>query len=582
MGTIEQKGTMTENNSHPIQKRWKVSPLLPAHISQELSEHTPFLRQLLFNRGVTTAESARAYLSNQSPTDTDPFALKDMDKAVAIIHDALTHHENIAIYGDYDTDGVTASALLYELFDQLGHTPRVYIPNRFDEGYGLNLDAMRQLASEGANLVITVDCGIRSLEEVALAKQLGMKVIVSDHHLPGKQLPVADAIIDPHQPGDPYPYKMLAGVGMAYKIARAYLLTYPHADIDPRQWLDLVSIGTVVDIAPLDGENRALVKAGLQAMRSTRRQGLYSLIQTAGIKIEQLNTGHLGFAIGPRLNAAGRMDSAQFAFELLTTKDIFRAGALAQQLDNFNIQRKEITHAIQEQVIREAYAGDPDTPIIISISEDYDAGIVGLAAGKVTETFYKPAIVGRIEDGIIKASCRSIPEFNIVEALDGCGDLLVHHGGHAMAAGLGLEIGQFEAFSDRITQIARDCLSGMELAPDLSIDYEIALDRLRPEHIPNILSDIAQLQPTGINNPDALFCSRNCRVARAWAVGEGRHLKLSLGSGAHQFDAIAFNQGHWMEDMPQYIDVAYAFEINDYQGRQSLQLNVKDIKASVG
>jgi single-stranded-DNA-specific exonuclease len=571
---------MTENNNHLTPKRWKISPLVPPHISRELSEYTPFLRQLLFNRGITNAESARAYLGAESPTDTNPFSLKDMDKAVALIREALESNQNIAIYGDYDTDGVTSSALLYELFDQLGHTPRVYIPNRFDEGYGLNPDAIQQLASEGIDLIISVDCGIRAHEEVALAKQLGMKIVITDHHLPGKELPAADAVIDPHQPGDPYPYKMLAGVGLAYKVAKAYLMAFPDPAVDYRQWLDLVSIGTVVDIAPLNGENRALVKAGLQQMRQTHRQGLYSLIQTSGIKIDQLNAGHLGFGVGPRLNAAGRMDSALAAFELLTTKDLFRAGALAQQLDNYNSQRKEIMHAIQDRVVAEVNVSDPETPIIISIAEDYEEGVIGLAAGRVTEGFYKPAIVGRLENGMVKASCRTIPEFNIVEALDQCADLLDHYGGHAMAAGLSFEISKLEPFRERITQIACTSLSGMELAPELSIDYDINLDKLKPEHIPGILSDIAQLEPTGTHNPDALFCSRNCRVAKAYCVGDGRHLKLTLGTGMHQFDAIAFNQGQWIQDMPAYVDIAYAFEINSYQGRQSLQLNIRDIKKS--
>lgn len=571
---------MTENNNHIIKKRWTVSPLIPAHISRELAEFSPFMRQLLFNRGIDTAEIARAYVSQDSPTNPDPFALKDMDKVVDMIHDALQENQKIAIYGDYDTDGVTSSALLYEFFTQIGSDARVYIPNRFDEGYGLNKEAIQQLAAEGVNLIITVDCGIRAIEEVALAKSLGMHVIVSDHHLPGKQVPEADAIIDPHQPGDPYPYKMLAGVGIAYKIALAYLKKYPQPQIDPRQWLDLVSIGTVVDIAPLDGENRALVKAGLQVLRSTQRQGLYSLIQTAGIKIEKINASHLGFGIGPRLNAAGRMDSALAAFELLTTQDLFRAGSLAQQLDNYNSQRKDIMHAIQEKVVTEASAADPDIPIVISFSEEYEEGVVGLAAGRVAESFYKPAIVGRLEDGMVKASCRTIPEFNIVEALELCDDLLDHYGGHAMAAGLGMAVDQIENFTERIIQIARERLAGIELAPELFIDYEISLDKLKPEHIPGILSDIAQLEPTGSNNPDPLFCSRNCKVTRAYAVGDGRHLKLTLGAGFHQFDAIAFNQGHWMQNLPEYVDVAYTFEINDYQGRQSLQLNIKDIKVS--
>jgi len=570
---------MAENN-HPTSKRWKISPLIPSHLNRELSDHSPFLRQLLFNRGILSADAAQAYLGNQSPTNPDPMALSGMEKAVNILHHAVENNKKIAIYGDYDTDGVTSSALLYEFFDQLGHTPRVYIPNRFDEGYGLNVDAIELLASEGIELIITVDCGIKATKEVDLAKSFGIQVIVTDHHLPGKQLPNADAIIDPHQTGDPYPYKMLAGVGIAFKIAKAYLQAYPHPGINPDQWLDLVAIGTVVDIAPLDGENRSLVKTGLQSMRTTQRQGLYSLIQASGIKIDQLNAGHLGFAIGPRLNAAGRMDSAEAAFELLTTKDLFRAGALAQQLDNYNSQRKDIMHAIQEEVITEANAADPDTPIIISFSSDYEEGVVGLAAGRVTESFYKPSIIGRFEGDSIKASCRTIPEFNIVEALDLCADLLDHYGGHAMAAGLSLAVSKMDAFTERITQIANERLAGIELVPELAIDYEISLNKLKPEHIPGILSDIAQLEPTGNNNPDALFCSRNCKVSRAWAVGDGRHLKLTLGAGNHQFDAIAFNQGQWLKDMPSYVDVAYAFEINTYQGRQSLQLNIRDIKAS--
>ena len=570
---------MTESNITSIPKRWRIAPLIPGHISRELNEYPPFLRQLLFNRGIVSAEQARAYLSDESPTDTNPLNLKDMPKAVALIHEAITNQQNIAIYGDYDADGVTSSSVLYEFFNQLGAKPRVYIPNRFDEGYGLNNEAMEQLHSEGIDLIITVDCGIRSVEQVALAKQLGMKVIVSDHHLPGKDVPAADAVIDPHQDGDFYPYKMLAGVGIAYKIVQAYLQTYPSPEIDPRQWLDLVSIGTVVDIAPLNGENRAMVKAGLKLMRKTQRQGLYSLIQASGLKMKNSIAATLVLQL-VLTNAAGRMDSAYAAFELLTTKDLAHAGQLAQELDNLNSQRKDITHNIQDNVIRDVNQGDPNVPIIISISEDYEEGVVGLAAGRVTEAYYKPAIIGRIEDGKIKASCRSIPEFNIVEALDECEDLLTNHGGHAAAAGLGLEVANFEAFCERIIQIANEKLAGMELMPELSIDYEIDLSRLKPEHVPGILSDIANLEPTGTSNPDTVFCSRNCRVVNARPVSEGRHLKMVIAAGTNQFDTIAFNQGYWLENMPKEIDLAYAIEINEWNGRQTLQFNIKDLKAS--
>jgi single-stranded-DNA-specific exonuclease len=571
---------MTDSTTPIKNKRWIVSPLIPSHISRELNEYSPFLRQLLFNRGIIDSASALAYLGESSPSDTNPFALKDMDKAIAIIHEAVSGKKKIAVFGDYDADGVTSSALLFEFFSQLGLPARVYIPNRFDEGYGLNNEAIRQLHAEGTELLITVDCGIRSVEEISLAKELGMSVIVSDHHLPGSVLPPAEAVIDPHQKDDRYPYKMLAGVGLAYKIAQAYLQTYPHPEIDLSQWLDLVSIGTVSDVADLDGENRAMVKAGLKAMHKTQRQGLFSLIQTVGLKIEQLNAGSIGFAIGPRLNAAGRIDSAQIAFELLTCQDLFQAGSLAQQLENINSQRKDITEAILDKAVEEAHAADPDTPIIISFSEDYAEGVVGLAAGRIAETFYKPAIIGHIKGDRLKASCRSIPEFNIVEALEACGDLLDKKGGHAAAAGLSLKRQNLDAFRERITQIARERLAGLDLTPELKIDYEIDLSRLQPEYIPSILADIAQLEPTGEANRDALFCSRNCRVSSARGLSDGRHLKFKISAGSHQFEAIAFKQGHLLENLPPMLDIVYAFEVNSWQGRESLQLNVKDIKAS--
>jgi len=359
-----------------------------------------------------------------------------MREAVAVIEQALQADEEITIYGDYDTDGVTASSLLFELFSQIRHEPRVYIPNRFDEGYGLNLDAIELLAAEGTQLLITVDCGIRSPQEAHRAKELGMRVIITDHHQPGDQLPQADAVINPHQPADPYPYKELAGVGLAYKLAEAWLQTHPDPEVDLNQWLDLVAIGTVVDVAPLTGENRSLVKRGLALMRQPKRQGLFSLAQVASINPAKFNAGHLGFVIGPRLNAAGRIESALDAFRLLTSRDIFEAGWLAQQLDSLNSSRKEITNKIVESCMLNIAAQDPDMPVLFSSSSEYNAGVVGLAAGRLTEAYYKPAIIGSVEGDLIKASCRSIPEFDINHALDRCNDLLVRHGGHPMAAGL--------------------------------------------------------------------------------------------------------------------------------------------------
>ncbi|HPX65296.1 MAG TPA: single-stranded-DNA-specific exonuclease RecJ [Anaerolineaceae bacterium] len=563
-----------------LAKRWITSPLIPPNISRQMPDVSPFLRQLLYNRGIESNEAALAYISGDSPTNPDPFQMLGMHEAVEVLHDAIQSGQKIAIYGDYDADGVTSSAILYEFLAQLGLDARVYIPNRFDEGYGLNLEAIEQLADEGVKLLITVDCGISSVAEVARASELGMRVIITDHHQVPEVLPDAAAIINPHRPTDPYPYKELAGVGIAWKLVVAYLQRYPNPEIDPDQWLDLVAIGTVVDVAELNGENRSLVKRGLALMRMHPRQGLFSLSQVAGIKLDQLNAGHLGFGIGPRLNAAGRMDSAMAAFELLVTQELFEAARLAQDLDNKNQERKNLLNEIEEIAVQEALASDEDFKVIFVASEDFNQGLVGLAAGRIVESLYKPAIVGHIEGDKIVASARSIEELNIHETLKECEDLLEKHGGHAMAAGLTLKLENVDAFVERVNQVATEKLGDMTLLPILRIDYDIDLARLKPEHIPGILNDVAQLEPTGHKNPDALFSSHHCQALRVRTVGNGAHLKFSVRDGQQEFDAIAFRQGHWVNDMPEYIDIAYTVEINEYMGMRNVQLNVKDIKKS--
>lgn len=567
--------------NHQLDKRWITSPLIPQDINRQMTAVSPFLRQLLYNRGITSNEAAQAYISSEPPNNPDPFQMLDMDKAVEAIHDAIQNGQKIAVYGDYDADGVTSSAILYEFFTQLGLEPRVYIPNRFDEGYGLNIEAIEQLAEEGSHLIITVDCGVGAVAEVARANELGMGVIVTDHHQVPEILPEALAIINPHRPGDPYPFKGLAGVSIAWKLAVAYLQRYPNPDIDPDQWLDFVAIGTVADVADLVGENRSLVKRGLALMRMHPRQSLFSLSQVASIKLDQLNAGDLGFTIGPRLNAAGRIDSANAAFELLVEKDLFEAARLAQELDNMNQQRKALVKDMEDAVMAEAMAIDESQLVIFVAAEQFSQGLVGLAAGKVVNALYKPTIVGHIEGDTIVASARSIEEFNIHEALKKCADLLDRHGGHAMAAGLAVSKENVEAFKKRINEVAQESLAGLALLPVVRIDYDIDLSRLRPEHIPGILNDVAQLEPTGQKNPPALFSSRHCQVVAPRTVGAGgAHLKLRVRDGQQEFEAIAWGMGHWAANMPDYIDIVYTIGVNDFQGMRNVQLYIKDLKPS--
>ena len=565
----------------PIPRRWRVQPKIPRDVDVALREFSPFMRQLLYNRGLIDPTAAAGFVAGTTHFPTDPFLLKDMDLAVARLHTAVTIGERIAIYGDYDADGVTATALMYEFLVKLGVEPRAYIPNRYDEGYGLNDDALQALAAEGVDLVITVDCGVRSLPEVALAVELGMALIITDHHAPGRELPEAAAVINPKQPGDTYPDKHLAGVGLAYKLAEAYFQTYPQPGVDPAGWLDLVAIGTVADLAPLTGENRTLVKAGIERIRREPRQGLYALGQVAGINLGACDSSTIGFGLGPRLNAAGRIDTAMNAFELLTATEYQRAGELAQLLDSQNSQRQEETHLIREQAAARVLEQDPDALLFFAADPEFSPGVVGLAASRLAETYYRPAIVAHQGETFTVGSCRSIPEFHITRALDECAELLVRHGGHAAAAGFTVCNERVPELIEQLMAIAVRELSEVPLEPMIDIDREIKLDKLNARFVSGIFNDLHQLEPTGRSNPEPVFASYNVAVRHARVVGrEGKHLKLTLQAGGSIYDAIAFQQGHWLADMPDRIDIAYRFEENRYMGRVTTQLNVKDMRVA--
>ncbi len=516
----------------PLPKRWRIQLPIPTDISRELSDFSPLLRQLLYNRGFVTAKSAAAFIDGTVDFSTDPFLLKDMQIAVDRLHEAIENEEKIAVYGDYDTDGVTSTALLVEFLTKLGADVRPYIPDRYDEGYGLNDDAMRLLAGEGIKLMITVDCGVRAVGEIALAEELGMDVIVSDHHHPGPERPPAVAVIDPKQEGDLYPEKYLAGVGLAYKLARAYLTQYPVQGLQADDWIDLVAIGTVVDIAPLKGENRVLVRKGLDKIRRHPRQGIYSLAQVARIDIAKCDAANLGFGLGPRLNAAGRLDSALTSFELLATDNTYEAGRLAQALDTYNSERQDMTTAIREQAAQQVLEEDPDAFVFFASDPDFSEGVVGLAASRLADAYYRPSIVAHRGEEFSVASCRSIPEFHITNALDACADLLVRHGGHTAAAGFTVRNEDWDALVTRMGEIAQEQLGDLELLPELVIDREIKLEMLEPKFIPGILEDLRKLEPTGRGNPEPVFASRNVTVRHARLVGrEGKHLKLTLQAG---------------------------------------------------
>ena len=569
-------------------KRWQISPPLTPEANKSLAAFPLILRQVLFNRGYATDAAARAFLKAETIFNTDPFQMTGMAAAVARIQRAIDQQEPIAIYGDYDVDGVTATALLVQTLQALGGNARPYIPRRFDEGYGLNTDALDSLKAGAVELVITVDCGIRSPDEAAHARSIGLDMIITDHHQPAEgDLPHALAVINPKQVGDQYPDKDLAGVGVAYKIAQALFSSSAgssNPDFQLEDLLDLVALGTVADLAPLAGENRSLVRKGLQKIRETKRQGLFSLANVSGLTLARTTVGNIGFILGPRLNAAGRLESALAAYDLLTATDVKHAGELALQLNNQNYQRQELTRKIQEEAEAIALAENPDAALLFAVHPDFNSGVVGLAAARLSETYYRPAVVGQDLGETTRCSCRSIPEFHITQALDQCKDLLIRHGGHAAAAGFTVDNRNLLALKNRLVNLAQkqydeDLQSGQgkEWQPTLVADMEISLPELRPE----LLKTLNYLQPTGYGNPEAVFVTRDVRVTNSRAVGaEGRHLKLVVTDGYFTYDAIGFRLGHLQPDLPLNVDLIYTFESNEYNGRTSLQLNLKDIKVA--
>jgi len=558
-----------------VNTRWKIAEAISEEEQRELAAYPKVLQQLMVNRGVRTAEAAEKYL-NGAGSHHDPFALKNMAEAVGRILEAIDKDQKIVIYGDYDADGVTATALLNQILTNLGANVTPYIPNRFDEGYGLNMEALDRLHAEGTDLIITVDCGIRSLDEITHAYEIGLEMIVSDHHEPAANLSDHAIVVCPKQIDDLYPEKNLAGVGVAFKIAEALASQRPLKSCQLQDVLDLVAVGTVADLVPLTGENRSLVQAGLETLRGGRRQGLFSLMQAAGVDVQNADAGSIGYGIGPRINAAGRLDQANPALDLLLSDDLLQTGMLAQQLDDLNQQRKNITQWIQEEAEKQAL-DDGDNYLLFAAHPEFKEGVVGLAASRLTESYYRPSVVGHRGEETTRASCRSIPEFHITKALDKCADLLVRHGGHAMAAGFTVRNENLDELITRLQDIARRELEGQELCPEYKADMELALHELHPD----ILQWIAKLEPTGQKNPSARFVSRRVRVTRSRQVGRDRsHLKMTVTDGQVFFDAIAFRQGHWYGNMPEHIDILYSYETNDFNGRVTLQLNVKDIKPS--
>lgn len=561
--------------------RWRIAPPAPAAYRAALADLHPLLVQALYNRGLTDPSEARSFLNGGFEPD-DPFRLRGIHSAVDRIRTAVRTGQRIAVYGDFDADGVTATALLSLTLKALGAAQvDPYIPHRADEGYGLNCQALKTLADRGATLVITVDCGIRSPEEVEYARQLGMDVVITDHHKLGPELPDATAVLNPRQPNCPYPYKHLAGVGVAYKLAQALLrvnrqVRLPQSrPLEEEDLLDLVALGTVADLAPLTGENRALVIHGLEQINRSPRPGLESLMRRAGVRPGQVTATTIGYVLAPRLNAAGRVDHAVRAFRLLTAEYPGEADKLAEQLDALNRERQQQTAEALELAREILSAEEADRPLLFAAHPRFPAGVVGLVAARLVEEFYRPAVIVEQGDVESRGSARSIPEFDITAALDSCADLLLRYGGHRAAGGFTVRTRDLPELKARLTEIAERALGALELRPTLEVDAEVPLREMNHQ----AWEALQALRPFGEANPEPLFVSRNVEMRHQRAVGaDGSHLKLVLADGGVVWDAIAFRQGDWANHLPGRVDIAYHLQVNEWNGERWLQLNVQDIR----
>ena len=558
-------------------RRWVIAepePALTNTLAGELHLALP-LGQVLINRGYRDAGAASRFLNPQLRQLGDPFDLPDMAAAVDRILGAIEKGERIVIYGDYDVDGVTSSALLQRVLQAAGATVANFLPHRMDEGYGLSQDGLaRCLKEHKPQLLVAVDCGTSSATEIADLKKHKVDTIVLDHHEPPEQLPACVALVNPKRV-DGSPLGVLASVGVAFKLAHALLKSrQPLAErIDLREHLDLVAVGTVADIVPLTGENRILVKAGLERLPQTQKIGLRTLMDVANVP-GKVSPYHIGFRIGPRLNAAGRLSDAMAALELLLTDDAARAKELANLLNEHNSERQQIEGHMVEEALAMARTHQDDRVLVLA-KEGWHVGVIGIVASRVQQEFYRPTVVIGTEKGMGKGSCRSVSGFSIVGALQHCAPLLERFGGHDMAAGLSVKAGKIDKLRGALNKFAETSLKEADLHQRVRVDAVVKLDDLDAD----FFEQMERLEPCGPDNPTPVFAVEGVRLRGAARVVGKNHLRFNVTDGDTAAQAIWWGMGDF--EFPQdRIDVAFTPELNEYRGVESVQLKVRDVRQS--
>lgn len=556
--------------------RWKVNEYNQIYTNLLVKELqvTPLVASLLVNRGLTTVESAREFLEPEHLEFHDPFLLDQMDIAIERIMKAIENDERILVFGDYDADGVSSTTVMVTALKEKGAHVDFYIPNRFTEGYGPNETAFRWAKSEGFSLIITVDTGISALHEAEVAKELGIDLIITDHHEVGPELPVAMAIIHPKKPNSQYPFKELAGVGVAFKVAHAL-----RGEV-PTDLLDVAVIGTIADLVPLHGENRLLAKKGIRALQNTGRPGLKALLKKAKIENNDISEETVGFAIGPRINAVGRLQSADPAVDLLMTTDPEEASYIADEIDELNKERQQLVNQMTQEAIQEVEENFPPSSnsVLVIAKEGWNSGVIGIVASRLVDRFYRPTIVLSIdsEKGLAKGSARSIAGFNLYESLSTCRDILPHFGGHPMAAGMTLKVDDVNDLRNRLNVIANEVLTPEDFQPVTSVDAICSIDDISIESI----IEMNKLAPYGMGNPKPIVQINDVGVNTIRRIGADQsHLKIVLQDEPHTLDGVGFGLGHTCDGISPLSKVSVIGElsINEWNNSRKPQIMLQDI-----
>ena len=560
-------------------KKWQIYQVEKEKIEELQKKYNlnKLLATILVNRGITEEKQIYKFLNPKRNDFYNPYEMPDMDIAVKRIVKAIKNQEKTIIYGDYDVDGITSVTVLKSFLVERGLDIAEYIPNRLEEGYGLNENAVKEIANQGYTLMITVDCGISAIEEVEYANKLGIETIITDHHEPGNELPKALAIVDAKRKDNKYPFRNLAGVGVVFKLIQAIGTELNLDEKEYLKYLDIVCIGTISDIVPLVDENRVIVKLGLKLVEQTRNLGLKAILQASGYS--KIDSSTISFGVAPRINACGRMGHQEEALKLFLSKDINEVNELTQKLNEYNRLRQETEKNIYTDAIMQIERdGLANKNTIVVMGKNWHHGVIGIVSSKITELYFKPSILLCEEDNIGKGSGRSIPGFDLYEALTQCKNAIEKFGGHSMAVGISVKKENLEMFKKELEQISKE-RNIEEIVPILKIDAQIDLEEINKE----MVESLKELEPFGEENKTPLFMIRNLKIDSIRALSEGKHLKLTLKDNKNIVNAIGFNLGELSNDykIGDKIDVVGNLEINSFNGVDNIQINIKDLMRSI-